>query len=93
MVCLWNSQGAGVAGSGEWGQSGGMVRRAQQHKNCGPHHSSGFMQMVIGSYSVCEQGQERLWSDLGCQGGGWERVYRGLETQGRERLSLGGEDG
>lgn len=42
---------------------------------------------------MCEQGQGRLWSDLDCQGGGWERVYRGLETQGRERLSLEGEEG
>lgn len=76
-----------MAGSGEWGQNGGRVGRAQQSRNCGPRHNSGFMWRALGSYRVCEsRGSRRGYGRSGLQGGGLKRVYWGLETQGRERL-------
>lgn len=57
-----------MAGSGEWGKNGGRVGRAQESRNCGPRHNSGFMWRALGSYRVCEsRGAGEVMVDLGCR--------------------------
>ena len=67
--------------------------RAQQHKNCGPHDSSGFMQRVIGSYRVSVSRGRRGYGQIWVSGRWLGKGVQGTGNSGKREAEFGGTGG